>query len=90
MRAARVAVSGRPWATSCWRIIHLGRKPVKGGSPAMERRTRGNIMVTRGALVEAVASALMVVEEVNFKVRKAAVVIKRYIAKASIVREGAN
>lgn len=47
-------------------------------------------MVIRGALVEAVANELMVVDAENFKVRKVAVVVKRYRAMASMAREGEN
>lgn len=55
----------------------MGTNPVRGGRPPRDRSTRGNIIVTSGALVDAVAKELMVVDDVNFKVRNAAVVVNR-------------
>lgn len=86
----RVAVKGRPFLASSSRIIHLGRNPVKGGSPPRERRRRGKVAVRVGVLAQDVERPLIVVEEVVFRVKKAVVVMKRYITRARAVKEGAN
>lgn len=75
--AARVATKGSASLVSWCRIIHLGRKPVSGGRPPKDSKTMGKMAVIIGALVEEVASALIVVEDVVLRVRKAAEVITK-------------
>lgn len=66
-----VAVKGRPCLVSSWRMSHFGAKPVKGGRPPNERRTRGARPVRAGALAHAVARALILVAFEALKVRNA-------------------
>lgn len=88
--AAITAVVGSCCFVSSCKISHFGRKPVIGGRPPSERRTRGVAAVSRGALAHDVDKALMFVALLFFKVKNAAVVITKYVRRARRVREGAN
>lgn len=55
--------------SSC-KMSHFGIKPVSGGSPPRERRTRGVKAVSAGAFVQEVASELIFVALFNLKTRK--------------------
>jgi len=65
-------------------------KPVRGGRPPSERRTRGASDVRIGALVQEVASVLMLVDLLSLKTRKVENVIMKYVSNARRVREGEN
>jgi len=84
------AVKGRPCLVSSDKISHLGANPVRGGRPPRESRTRGASAVRAGASDQEVARVLSVVELVVLNVRNADEVIKIYVDKARIVREGLN
>lgn len=70
-----MAVRGNPWLVTSWRISHLGMNPVSGGKPPKERRIRQASAVRVGALVQAEARVIVLVEPTLFRVRKAAVVM---------------
>lgn len=70
-----VAVRASPWLASSWIISHLGRNPVRGGSPPKDRRIRQVRAASVGALVQAEAKVIVFVQLMLFKVRKAAPVI---------------
>lgn len=55
--------------SSC-KISHFGIKPVSGGRPPRERRTRGVRDVSAGAFVHEVASVLMFVALFSLNTRK--------------------
>lgn len=71
-------------------MSHFGKKPISGGRPPRESRIRGRTEVNKGALVQEVARALIVVVVLILRERNIAVVITMYVAKARVVREGAN
>jgi len=73
--------------SSC-RMSHLGIKPVSGGRPPNERRTRGARAVRAGAFVQEVASALIFVALLNLNTRKVEKVMTRYVRRVSRVSEG--
>lgn len=56
-------------------ISHLGRNPVRGGSPARESRARSSIVFRDGALVHAVIRVDSLSTLVVFRVRKMVAVI---------------
>lgn len=60
-------------ASSClvssWRISHFGIKPVSGGRPPSESRTRGVRVVSAGAFAQEVASILMFVDLFSLNTR---------------------
>ena len=58
-----------------WRMSHFGAKPVKGGRPPSESRIRGAKPARAGALAQAVARELTLVEPEALNVRKAEEVI---------------
>lgn len=72
-----------------WRISHLGRKPVSGGRPPRERRTKQAIAVRVGDLVQEEAKVTVLVASMLLRVRNAAVVITIYVIKAISVSWGA-
>lgn len=69
------AVKGRFCFASSIRINHFGANPVRGGSPPRERRIRGARAARTGAIDQAVAKDLRLVEFVVLNVRNAAEVI---------------
>lgn len=73
-----VAAGAMSCLVSSWMISHLGRNPVKGGSPARESRVRSSIVFRDGALVHAVNRVDNFSTLVVFRVRKMAVVITAY------------
>ena len=75
---------------SSWRISHLGMKPVSGGRPPRESRIRGARAVRAGAFAQEAASMLIVAELLSLKIRKAEVVITRYVRRARRVRDREN
>lgn len=81
---------GRPCLVSSCRINHLGMKPVRGGSPPSESSRRAARAARLGVLAQARAKVLILVEEVDFRVRNAAEVIAMYVPRARRVRCGAN
>ena len=85
-----MAVRGRLCFVSSWRISHFGINPVRGGRPPSERRDRVASAARLGALVHAVASVLILVDEEALRVRKAADVITMYVASVRSVSWGAN
>lgn len=56
---------------SSWRISHFDIKPVSGGSPPRERRTRGARAVVTGAFVQEMAKELRLVELFSLNIKKA-------------------
>ena len=88
MRAAIVAVRGRLWLASSWRISHLGANPVRGGRPPKDRRIRGARPASAGALLHDDARELMLVDSEALNVRNAEDVIRTYVNRARTVREG--
>jgi len=78
-----VAKGARSCLDSSWRISHLGINPVRGGSPPRENKSRGDRAVRAGALVQEVASILMLVVLFNWNVMKAENVIMKYVRRAS-------
>jgi len=85
-----VAVRARSCFVSSWRMSHFGIKPVSGGRPPSESRTRGVREVRAGAFAQEVARVLMFVESFSLKVRKVEKVITRYIRRVSRVKAGEN
>lgn len=59
-------------------ISHLGRNPVRGGSPARDSRVRSSIAFREGVLVHAVIRVDSFSTFIVFRVRKTAVVITIY------------
>lgn len=59
-------------------ISHLGRKPVRGGSPASESRVSINIALSAGVFVQVVISMERFRVLIEFRVRKTAAVIITY------------
>lgn len=73
-----VAVGVMSCLVSSWIIIHFGRNPVRGGSPARDSRVSRRVALSDGVFVHVVISvdrfrALMV-----FRVRNTAAVIRVY------------
>lgn len=85
-----MAVGARSCLVSSWRISHFGMKPVKGGSPPSDKRTRGVRAVMVGALAHDVARELIVVVLLSMKMRKEEDVIIRYKMRVKKVRVGEN
>lgn len=73
-----VAARAMSCLVSSWMISHLGRNPVRGGSPARERRVKSSIAFRGGVLVHAVIRAGRFSTLIAFRVRKTAVVIIAY------------
>lgn len=65
-------------------------KPVRGGRPPSDRRTRGVSVVRMGVLAQDVASAFTVVALFSLKRRNIEMVIARYVVSVSRVRAGEN
>jgi len=84
-----VAVRGKPWLEISCRISHFGINPVKGGRPPNESKIRQASAVKAGALVQAEAKVMVLVEFTFSRVRKAAAVITMYVIKARRVMLGA-
>lgn len=63
---------------SSWMISHLGRKPVRGGSPARESRAKRSIAFSGGFFVHVVIRVDNFSTLVVFRVRNTAEVIKVY------------
>lgn len=59
-------------------MSHLGRNPVRGGSPARESRVRSSIAFKDGVLVHAVIRVDSFSTLIVFKVRKTVAVIMAY------------
>lgn len=85
-----MAVGARSCLVSSCRISHFGMKPVSGGRPPRDRRTRGKRDVRMGVLAQDVASALIVVVLLRMNVRKAEEVMIRYNISVRRVRVGEN
>lgn len=64
-----VAVRARSCFVSSCRISHFGMKPISGGRPPRERRTKGVMAVMAGALAHEVARVLMSVEAFSLNTR---------------------
>lgn len=65
-------------------------KPVRGGRPPNDRRTRGVRVVRMGVLAQEVASAFTVVALFSLKIRNIEIVIARYVMSVRRVRAGEN
>lgn len=59
-------------------MSHLGRNPVRGGSPASESRVRSSIAFSDGILVHAVIRVDSFRTFIEFMVRNTVVVISAY------------
>lgn len=59
-------------------MSHLGRNPVKGGSPARESIVRRSMALSAGVFVHVVISVDSFRVLIEFKVRKTAAVIRIY------------
>lgn len=90
MSAAKVAVRARSCLVSSCRISHFGMNPESGGKPPRERRIRGVRAVSAGALVQEVASALMLVALLSLNTRNVEKVMVRYVRSVRRVRVGEN
>jgi len=64
-----MAKAGKLFEVSSFKIIHLGMKPVSGGSPPNENKTKGIKYVNVGFLTQEVASELIVVVLFNLKIK---------------------
>lgn len=69
---------------SC-RINHFGKNPVSGGSPPSESSVREARAAMEGALVQAIASVLIFVVDINLNTKKVADVMIKYVIRTSIV-----
>lgn len=65
-------------------------KPVRGGKPPKESRTRGVRAVSAGALAQEVAKAFKVVDLFNLKTRNVEIVMTIYVSRARSVSVGEN
>lgn len=65
-------------------------KPVRGGRPPRDKRTRGVKEVMIGAFAQEVASALMLVDLFSLKARNVADDIMKYTIRVRRAREGEN
>ena len=75
--AVRAARSGRSCLVSSWIMSHFGIKPVNGGSPPSESKTKGVRAVSIGALDQEVARALRFVALFSLNVRNVEKVITK-------------
>lgn len=73
-----VAAGATPCLVSSSIISHLGRKPVRGGRPARERRVNIRVALSAGVFVHVVISVDRFKVLIEFRVRNTAVVIKAY------------
>lgn len=80
---------GKPWLESSCRISHLGMNPVRGGRPPRESKVKQASALRAGALVQAEARVMVLVEFTLLRVRKVAVVMMIYVTRASKVIWGA-
>lgn len=76
MTVAAVVIS---CLVSSWIISHLGRKPVRGGSPARERRVIIRVAFSIGVFVQEVIIVDSLSVFVVFRVRNTVMVIKQYM-----------
>lgn len=65
-------------------------KPVSGGRPPKDRRSKGARAVRAGAFVQEVASILMLVASFNLNTINVEDVMMIYVASAIRVKEGEN
>ena len=65
-------------------------KPVSGGRPPKESRTRGAREVSAGVLAHEMARVLMLVALFSLNTRNVENVITRYVRRVKRVREGEN
>lgn len=63
---------------SSWMVSHLGRKPVRGGRPAKDRRVIIRVAFSVGVFVQEVIIVDSLSVFVVFRVRKTAIVIRQY------------
>lgn len=70
-----VAMRGRSCFVSSCKISHFGMKPVSGGRPPSESRTKAVVAVRIGLFDQVVASVLILVVKDILRVRNAADVI---------------
>lgn len=61
-----------------WMISHLGRNPVRGGSPARDSRVSISIALSDGVLAHVVISVDSFRALIEFRVRNTAAVIMTY------------
>ena len=65
-------------------------KPVRGGRPPRDSRTRGARAVRAGVFVQEIARALTVVALFTLKIRNAERVIVKYVSRVRRARRGEN
>lgn len=65
-------------------------KPVRGGRPPSDRRTRGARVARAGVFAHEAASELIFVDWFSLKIINMEKVITKYVTKAIRVREGEN
>lgn len=70
-----MAIGARPCFVSSSRMSHLGMKPVRGGRPARDSRTRGTRGARAGTFDQEEVSMLIVVDLLMMKTIKAEKVI---------------
>lgn len=63
---------------SSWMMSHLGRNPVKGGSPARESKVKSSIAFSEGTLAHIVIRVDSFTTLIEFRVRKTVAVIIVY------------
>lgn len=71
-------------------ISHFGMKPVRGGRPPRESRTRGVRAVSIGALDQDVAKALRLVALFSLNVKNVEKVITKYVISVRKLSAGEN
>lgn len=73
-----VAVGAISCLVSSWIMSHLGRKPVRGGRPARDRRDNIRVALSAGVFVQVVISVDSFRVLIEFSIRNTAVVIRVY------------
>lgn len=63
---------------SSWMMSHLGKNPVRGGSPANDSRVSMRVALSMGVFVHEVIIVDSFTALIVFKVRKTAVVVREY------------
>ena len=87
--AITVAIRGRFCLVSSCRINHFDMKPVRGGRPPRDNKTRAVVATKIGFFDQIAVRVLIFVADEIFRVRKAADVKKTYMSSARRVRWGA-
>lgn len=77
-----------PCLVNSWRMSHFGIKPVSGGRPPRERRTRGVSAVRIGVFAQEMARELMLVALFVLKIKNVEKVITKYMIRVRKVSDG--